>query len=72
MKRLILMFLVIATVMIFFGCSENNALDPELNQNDQAPAFLAKKVFTYFSGTETFIAFLDPGKTIILPSGAGC
>jgi len=69
MKHLILFSLIIATIMFFFGCSENNAVDPQLSQNDQLPTSLAKKVYTYFNGTETLIAFLDPGKTVTLPSG---
>jgi len=42
MKRSILVSLVIGTGLIFFGCSENNPTVPEMNQNDQVPAPLAK------------------------------
>ena len=42
MKRLILMFLVIGTVLIFFGCQEESALAPELSQSEQLPAPLEK------------------------------
>jgi len=34
MKRSILLFLVIGTVMIFFGCSGDNPMAPKLNQSD--------------------------------------
>lgn len=43
MKRSILMFLVIGTAIIFFGCSGDNPLAPKLNQSDQAITSLAKK-----------------------------
>ncbi len=53
MKRSILIFLVIGTVMIFFGCSGDNPMAPklnqgdpmakELNQSDQVANSLAKK-----------------------------
>jgi hypothetical protein len=68
MKRLILMFLVIGTGLIFFGCSENNPSAPELNQNDQVTTSLAKAK-TPFTGTSNFVQPLDPGTTTLLPNG---
>ena len=69
MKRLFLLFLVIGTCLILFSCSADNLTAPEINQSDQLPAPLAKKVTTYFDGISTNIGVLDPGKTITLPSG---
>jgi hypothetical protein len=43
MRNSILIFLVIGIVMIFIGCSENNALNLGLSQNDQIINTLAKK-----------------------------
>ena len=43
MYRLIVVFLVICSVMIFFGCQQESALTPELSQSEQMPASLAKK-----------------------------
>ena len=44
MKKLILVFFVIGTVMVFFGCQEESALAPELGQNNQvANSLVAKK-----------------------------
>ena len=68
MKHSILMFLVIGAIMILFGCSGDNPTAPVVNQNDQAPASLAK-VKTEFSGISTTFAVLDPGKTVTLPDG---
>ena len=42
MKRLILMFLVIGTVLIFFGCQEESALAPELGESNPELMYLAK------------------------------
>jgi hypothetical protein len=69
MRNSILIFIIIGIVMIFIGCSENNAFNPELNQNDQGIASFEKKTTTYFSGTSTTIEVLDPGKTTTLPDG---
>ena len=66
MKRSILILLVIGTVMIFFGCSVDNPMAPNLNQNDpmakelsqsdQAPTPLAKaKAKRTFEGICTFV-----------------
>lgn len=55
MKRSILMFLVIGTAIIFFGCSDNNVTAPESNQ--------------LFAGTCIWIADIDAGITTVLPDG---
>lgn len=67
MKRSILILLVIGTVMIFFGCSVDNPMAPNLNQNDpmakelsqsdQVTTTLAKvkKVKRTFEGICTFV-----------------
>ncbi len=64
MKRLILMFLVIVTVLIFFGCQQESALAPELGQSDQVPASLAKPTANLIGTTYTPFHIsprLDPG-----------
>ena len=43
MKRLILIFSLIGTVLIFFGCQEESALAPELDQSLQVTNSLAIK-----------------------------
>jgi hypothetical protein len=43
MKALLIMFLVIGTSLLFFGCSDESALAPELGQSCQVTNFLAKK-----------------------------
>jgi len=43
MKHFISVFLIIGSVLIFFGCQKDNPTSPELNQSDQTPIFLAKK-----------------------------
>ena len=60
MKRLILMFLVIGTVLIFFGCQEESALAPELDQSEQLPAPLAKKPSPSLTGTQALDFTLTP------------
>jgi len=54
MKRLNLMILIIGVAIIFFGCSKNNSLAPDLNQSDELTSSLkAKKVHTFFTGETT-------------------
>ena len=43
MKTLLIMFLIIGTSLLFFGCSDESALAPELGQSGQVSNFLAKK-----------------------------
>ncbi len=69
MRHSILAFLILGITVIFLGCSENNPISPELSKNTQAPTFFAKKDTTFFSGTSTTTAVLDPGMTNILPNG---
>jgi hypothetical protein len=69
MKHLIFTFLAIGTTMIFFGCSKDNPLAPELNQNDPAATSLAKRMVTPFSGVEKFVALLEQGTMTLLPNG---
>ena len=66
MKRSILILLVIAAVMLFFGCSGDNPMAPNLNQSDpmakglnqsdQVTTTLAKVKRT-FEGICTFVTF---------------
>jgi len=42
MRHLIFVFLVIGSVLIFFGCQEESALSPELSQSDQDENALTK------------------------------
>jgi hypothetical protein len=51
MKNFIFMFLVIGTLLIFFGCQEESALAPLANQSDQGPDYLAKKPAPHLTGT---------------------
>ncbi len=51
MKNFSLMVLIIGTIMIFFGCQDENALAPEVSQSDEAPDFLAKKPAPNLIGT---------------------
>ena len=60
MKRLILMFLVIGTVLIFFGCQEESALAPELDQSDQVPASLTKPLPNLIGTANTPFTFTPP------------
>jgi len=69
MRSLLIMFLIVGTGLLFFGCSNESITTPELNQNDQVLGPLEKKTTIYFSGTSKTIAVLDPGKEIILPDG---
>jgi len=62
MRHLILVFLVIGSVMIFFGCQEDSALAPVVNQSDQGSDFLtlAKKPAPNLRGTiKTDFHFLN-------------
>jgi hypothetical protein len=43
MKALLIIFLIIGTGLLFFGCSDESALAPELGQSGQAVTSLAKK-----------------------------
>ena len=53
MKNLILVFLVIGSVLIFFGCQEESALAPLASQVDQGSDILAleKKPAPHLTGT---------------------
>lgn len=58
MKRSNFIFLVLGLGIIFFGCSKDDFLPPELDQNDQAEVALkAAKVKTEFMG----VSSPDPG-----------
>jgi len=71
MKRLNLVFLVLGVSIIFFGCSKDDSLAPELGQSDQVTNSLksAKIPFTEFSGTSTPVAVPDYGTPTVLPNG---
>ncbi len=60
MKRLILMFLVIVTVLIFFGCQEESALAPELGQSDQVANSFAKPTANLIGTANTPFTFTPP------------
>lgn len=47
MKRSILIIFVMGVTLCFVGCSENNPLSPEQNDNDQVVTSLAKLKFTF-------------------------
>jgi hypothetical protein len=69
MKRLFCIFLLIGAAIIYFGCSENNPLDPNLNQNEMSLTNLGKKIhYTFFDGTSYTISLVE-GKLIFLPNG---
>jgi hypothetical protein len=54
------MFLVVLAIMVFFGCSENNTTAPEINQNDQVPASLAKPLPNLIGTAYTAFTFTPP------------
>ena len=60
MKKLILVFFVIGTVMVFLGCQEESALTPELSQNEQIPASLVKPLPNLTGTTYTPFTFTPP------------
>jgi len=62
------MFLVIGTVMIFFGCSADNPIAPESDQSDQTLISLAKKHATFY-GTSEIDHVQDWGTMTPLPNG---
>ena len=53
MKHLILVFIIMGTVLVFWGCQEDSALAPVANQSDQGSDFLAlaKKPAPNLTGT---------------------
>ena len=54
------MILIIGVAIIFFGCSENNSLIPDLNQNDEVTNSLkSKKIPTHFACTCTPLLLPD-------------
>ena len=56
MKRLNLMILIIGVAIIFFGCSKNNSMAPDLSQGDEQTSSLkAKVVITHFTGTSNIV-----------------
>lgn len=69
MRRLSMMFLVIGTIIIFFGCSGDYLTGPEVDQIEQEPESLAKLMKTHFTGTCNFVKDIDPGTTTVLPNG---
>ncbi len=72
MKHSNLMLLIIGVAIIFFGCSKDDFLAPELSQNDQGTVSLksAKTPFIEFSGVTTpVLQLFDPGISTVLPNG---
>jgi len=69
MKRLIFVFLFIGTVLLYWGCAENNPMAPTSNQNDREVSSFEKLNKTLFTGTCKFVKPIDPGTTTVLPNG---
>ena len=69
MKHSNLMILILAAAsIIFFGCSKEDPVTPDLNQSDQETNSLkAEKI--QFYGTCNFALPGDPGTTTVLPNG---
>ena len=67
MYRFILMFLVVAAIMAFLGCSESNTTAPEISQNDQVQVSLAKPLPNLIGTTNT--PFNNP--PLADPDGSG-
>jgi len=54
MKRLNLLILIIGVAILFFGCSKNNPMAPDVSQSDELTnSFKAKKTTTDFTGTSS-------------------
>ena len=60
MKNLILMFFIIVTVMVFFGCQEDNALAPLSSQSDQDENALSKPTPNTIGEVYTDFTFTPP------------
>ena len=61
MKNLIFVIIVVGSVMIFFGCQEDGALSPVVNQSDQGSDYLAKKPAPNLTGTmDLYFNFVNP------------
>ena len=60
MKKLILVFFVIGTVMVFFGCQEESALAPELDQINQVTNSLAKPLPNLIGTMDLTFNFVNP------------
>ena len=58
MKRIIIAFLIMGVTMIFYSCTENNPMKPELNQGDEVTNSLNKMSLPRLVGNMT-LAF-DP------------
>ena len=66
MKKSVSVFLLIFTILVYFGCTEDNPIGP---QADQGTASLEKLNKTTFTGTSRFVKPIDPGTTTVLPNG---
>ena len=61
MKKLILVFFIIGTVMVFFGCQNESVLAPEIGQSNQIITTMAKKPAPSLSCKIDYILYLgDP------------
>jgi hypothetical protein len=60
MKHLILVFLVIGSVMIFFGCQEDSTLEPVSHQSNQVESALAKPTPNLIGKIVTDFTFTPP------------
>jgi len=72
MKRLNLMILIIGVAILFFGCSKNNSMSPDISQGDELTTSLKGHEIA-FEGTSTPALAPDPpdepGTTTVLPNG---
>jgi hypothetical protein len=69
MKHLIIMFLVVGAIMMFFGCSQDNPVEPAANYSEQIPATLAKAKSSFTGTSMPTGNVLDPGTSKLLPNG---
>ncbi|MBL1215589.1 MAG: hypothetical protein HND52_19640 [Ignavibacteriae bacterium] len=69
MKRFRVLFFATCALLIFFGCTENNPIEPDVTKNDQPTEALEKRCRTNFTGTCNFVRDIDPGTTTVLPNG---
>ena len=74
MQRFMLWVIVIS-IFLILTCSIDNTTSPEIDKNaelakmDQFQPPLEMRDSTFFNGTSTTTAILDPGKIITLPNG---
>ena len=62
------MILVLGLAIIFFGCTKDDPVTPDLSQSDQETTSLKAEKIPFY-GTCNFAAPGDPGTTKVLPNG---